>query len=410
MKKIITYSLIIFLIVLKSDFSLYSQWQLMSSGNGMDTVLSIGAIGNNLCAGTYSSGVKYSTNNGVTWIQSSLNGNQVRAITVNGSNLFAVALYGGAGILVSTNNGANWTTSNNQETFYSLGSHGNYIYAGTASTGNLWYSTNGGTNWALNSLSGNFDERISSFAFNGNNTYAGDGYAGAVAMSTNNGNNWTSIASGTAVLSLAYSGNNLIAGTYNYAIALTTNNGITWTGALINDNSWDYSLAVTGNSVFVGTANGVFVSNNNGNNWTQRNEGLGSGALKVYAVYISGNYVYAGTYGGGIYKRPLNEVIGIKQISEQVPVNYSLSQNYPNPFNPSTKIKFELPGVAFTELVIYDALGKQVETIVNENLRPGVYEAEWNAANYPSGVYFYKLTVNAGSGNFVQTKKMILSK
>lgn len=90
------------------------------------------------------------------------------------------------------------------------------------------------------------------------------------------------------------------------------------------------------------------------------------------------------------------------------PIQFSLHQNYPNPFNPSTKIRFEIPARVNNDvqLKIFDILGREVRSIVNENLKPGVYEAEFNAAELPSGVYFYKLT----AGDFSETKKMILMK
>ncbi|MBK6539067.1 MAG: T9SS type A sorting domain-containing protein [Ignavibacteria bacterium] len=84
-----------------------------------------------------------------------------------------------------------------------------------------------------------------------------------------------------------------------------------------------------------------------------------------------------------------------------MPNEFSLGQNYPNPFNPATKIKFELRNTSFTNLVIYDGLGREVETIVNEQLNAGSYEADWNASNFPSGVYFYKLT----TGDFSKTNE-----
>ncbi len=99
----------------------------------------------------------------------------------------------------------------------------------------------------------------------------------------------------------------------------------------------------------------------------------------------------------------------INQLSSEIPKTFSLSQNYPNPFNPETKIKFDIPAgssVAQTFLAVYDVLGKQVAVLVNQNLQPGTYEVNWNAADYPSGVYFYKITL----GTFRETKKMILLK
>ncbi len=112
-------------------------------------------------------------------------------------------------------------------------------------------------------------------------------------------------------------------------------------------------------------------------------------------------------------------VIGVEPISSEVPQQFKLYQNYPNPFNPSTKIKFDVPPSKgargmITQLVVYDILGKEVQTLINEGLKPGTYEVEWNGSDYPSGVYFYKLTIgdpSASSGHsFSETKKMVLIK
>ncbi len=89
-----------------------------------------------------------------------------------------------------------------------------------------------------------------------------------------------------------------------------------------------------------------------------------------------------------------------------VPLEFSLSQNYPNPFNPSTTIKFAVPKQAEVSLIIYDALGSEVETIVNQKMDPGYYSYQWNGAKFASGVYFYRLT----AGEFVSTKKLLILK
>jgi hypothetical protein len=106
-------------------------------------------------------------------------------------------------------------------------------------------------------------------------------------------------------------------------------------------------------------------------------------------------------------------LIGVQKISESVPQSYALYQNYPNPFNPTTKIKFQIPlnkggerGLSFVTLKIYDLLGREVATLVNQQLKPGTYEVEFNGTNYPSGVYFYRLTTN----NNTATKKFVLVK
>jgi hypothetical protein len=89
-----------------------------------------------------------------------------------------------------------------------------------------------------------------------------------------------------------------------------------------------------------------------------------------------------------------------------IPKVFSLSQNYPNPFNPMTTIEFAIPKEAKVTLKIYDALGSEIETIVNDKMEPGYYKYQWNASGNASGIYFYRLT----AGSFVSTKKLILLK
>jgi hypothetical protein len=97
--------------------------------------------------------------------------------------------------------------------------------------------------------------------------------------------------------------------------------------------------------------------------------------------------------------------LGISTISTIVS-EYSLKQNYPNPFNPVTKIEFSFPKSGNVEVKIYDALGKEISTLVTEKLSPGVYSVNWDGTDYPSGVYFYKLI----TGDYAETRKMVLIK
>lgn len=98
--------------------------------------------------------------------------------------------------------------------------------------------------------------------------------------------------------------------------------------------------------------------------------------------------------------------IGITNISTVVPKEHSLMQNYPNPFNPLTNIEFAIPAKGFASLKIYNILGKEVATLVNEDLRAGIYRVDFNAANLPSGVYFYRLQ----TASFTETRRMVLVK
>ena len=98
--------------------------------------------------------------------------------------------------------------------------------------------------------------------------------------------------------------------------------------------------------------------------------------------------------------------VGINPITGKIPTDFCLYSNYPNPFNPFTNIRFDIPKQGFVSLKIYDILGKEVTTLVNEKINTGRYEVDWDGSGYPSGVYIYKLH----AGDFVDVKKMILLK
>jgi len=97
---------------------------------------------------------------------------------------------------------------------------------------------------------------------------------------------------------------------------------------------------------------------------------------------------------------------GVQKIGSTVPKNYILVQNYPNPFNPSTTIEFSIPNKDNVKIVIYDALGKEVNTLVNQQLEPGSYKVNFEPGNLASGIYYYSLITN----EFSSTKKMVLVK
>jgi hypothetical protein len=93
-------------------------------------------------------------------------------------------------------------------------------------------------------------------------------------------------------------------------------------------------------------------------------------------------------------------------IDGAAPKTFALSQNYPNPFNPSTNFRFTVAKAQMVSMRIYDVLGREVETLVHEQMNPGTYTVQWNAMHVSSGVYFYRLQ----SGDFVQTMKLMLMK
>ncbi len=99
-------------------------------------------------------------------------------------------------------------------------------------------------------------------------------------------------------------------------------------------------------------------------------------------------------------------ITGIEPVSNTIPGTYALYQNYPNPFNPVTTIKFDIAKASNVKMVIYDILGREVKTLINEFQNPGSYEMKFDASNIASGTYFYRIE----AGDFVEIKKMVLIK
>ena len=110
--------------------------------------------------------------------------------------------------------------------------------------------------------------------------------------------------------------------------------------------------------------------------------------------------------GDPALKLPINIAAGVKDKMNIIPQQFSLEQNYPNPFNPSTTIKYSVPKQSFVIMKVYDALGREVSTLVNEEKMPGDYSIMFNAKSLSSGIYFYVMH----AGKFYQTKKLILLK
>ena len=240
---------------------------------------------------------------------------------------------------------------------------------------------------------------------------------------------------GGNVYSLVCSGENLFAATSG-GIFRSTNNGASWAHAGMSEGP---PLALNPNgsngSVLFAGGNSVSFSIDNGTTWTAVNmglpyypsvqcfafrdtnifagtefngiySGLPAYGIDVYSFLASATNLFAGT-NLGVYSRPLSEfTTAVKIDREKLPESFSLSQNYPNPFNPLTTISFDIPSRSFVSLKIFDILGREVSTIVSEELPAGSYSRQWNAANMASGVYFYRVH----AGTYLETKRLLLLK
>ncbi len=173
---------------------------------------------------------------------------------------------------------------------------------------------------------------------------------------------------------------------------------LTWqTATETNNHGWDVERR-------------VMINENNFSDWTKAGfvEGSGSTTESVSYTFSDKNIT------SGVFQYRLKQIdfdgtfsySDIAEVNVNGPTEFALFQNYPNPFNPSTVIRFEIPEATFVNLKIYNAVGEEVATLINEQMESGVYLWNFNAANLPSGIYIYRL--NAGDKLF--TKKMMLIK
>ena len=151
------------------------------------------------------------------------------------------------------------------------------------------------------------------------------------------------------------------------------------------------------------------LTTNAGINWT-RQTGWPNALMSVFFINKDTGWVCG--MNGLILKTITGGITSVNNIKSKLPDNFALFQNYPNPFNPVTKIKFDIKKsvvssqYSVVSLKVYDITGREINTLVNEQLQPGTYEVTFDGSNLPSGIYFYKLN----AGNYSETKKLILMK
>jgi hypothetical protein len=424
MKKIFS-----FLLIVHCAFAIDNcmcQWVQVSNGIGINKrISSLINNGNNIFAGTNNYGIYLSSNNGDLWtpVNNGLSNQNITALISKGNYIFAGT--NGSGVFYSTNNGNSWTAANNGISISSMNifcfhNDGTKLYAGT--TFGVYLSTNYGANWAQ---VGNDQGTIYSIETSGNFIFVAN-FPNGVYRTSNGGLNWIQQNAGLnnlLVQCLLINGNSLFLGTgYGGGIYrssnfldpyelhwLLTNNGIT--------NNHITAFTSSGNDIFSSSlygTKGVFLTTNNGDSWLIKNQGFGNNVSGVLSLLIANNYIFAGTDSHSVWKRNLSEIIGVKKNESSIPLECKIYQNYPNPFNPTTNIKYQIPilssphvlGGDLVLLKVYDILGKEVATLVNEKQSPGTYEVTFDGSQYPSGVYFYKLI----AGDFSETKKMVIIK
>jgi photosystem II stability/assembly factor-like uncharacterized protein len=375
-------------------------WTLANSGLTETDVLFAAASDSIIFAGTYQGNIFRSTNNGTTW-------NAVFNAVFTGSELWS---YTGYHIYLAVS--------------------GQNIYAGyTVDTamngptlGRVFLSTDGGLNWDTTKYTG---EGVSTLFILGAKlyltTYTRRGYIGQSFVSTNNGTTWDPVGSGLeghTIISMYSIDTNHFAST-DLGLYLSTDNDTNWKLVGMED-CYLSDFANDGNNLFAigncccdGTR--IYVSGDIGANWTPVSaDGFHDESYFPFALMVDGTFLYAGSgvalyedgyvSPGGVWRRPLTEIVITEIQNIKVPHQFLLSLNYPNPFSDFTTISFKISVSDYVRLKIYNVNGQEVAILVNEEMKPGSYNATWNAGGFPEGIYFYKLE----SGSFVESRKMVV--
>ncbi len=241
-----------------------------------------------------------------------------------------------------------------------------------------------------------------------------------VYKSVDGGNSWFKSSNGIIVpdiraIAIDYSNPKIVyAGIQRGSIYKSTNSGQDW---LLSNMGMDPEAAIrsividpiNSQTIYAGDwHSGVYCSIDAGKSWYHFNKGLRTRAVQKLAITKDGKYLYAGTQGEGVFRLKLEKITTPISIEDKnnFPSSYELYQNFPNPFNPTSRIKFSLPKSVFTKLSIYDILGREVKSLINQEIYAGYHEIEFNFIGLSSGIYFYRIQ----AGEFIQTKKMILLK
>ena len=399
---------------------LHAQW-VQTNGPGTGPVNSLVASGTNVIAGEYMGNVYRSTDNGTHWslANTGLPGTAefVYSLAVVGTDFIAGTYDSGA--YRSTDNGVSWTAASTglaggglYINCFAVG--GENLFAGTFN--GVYRSTNNGTSWmpANTGMTTAEAKTVNALAVINSNLFAGTQGAG-VLRSIDNGTSWTSVNTGLDsvpfgsgpnpfyVQALAVMGTNLFVGTTG-GVFVSTDSGAHWNGG--REGLDIYSLAVIGRNLFIGTDQGVYRTSDNGRSWVSENTGLANNGGTVGSLAVNDTLLFAGI-NDRVWKRSLSEITAsVRQTASDLPTEVRLEQNYPNPVNGSTTIGFSIPASGWVSLRVYDIDGREVATLVNENLSQGGYSVSWNSTEISNGSYRYVLE----SDGVVQTRSLIVMK
>ena len=325
-------------------------------------------------------------------------------------------LVGRVEFIKTTNGGINWFNIAIPNTmwisqFYFLNPDTGCEADNAASSPDTRFTTDGGYTWQQRTNGMTDYPTRCAFFLNYNTGYCGSGHS--LYKTTNAGISWQlNIAFSNAISSIFFLNENTgWAGQAGYFIEHTSNGGSNWISQSLPPLAQSDTYVILFFDSLKGYAgdgiNAIFKTNNGGLNWGYQIDTGGQknisfvDSLHGWTTPMYSGFVEHTTNGGGSIS-----YVGIINISNEIPEGYKLFQNFPNPFNPSTKIEIDVPQRSLINIAVYDVTGREVVTLINEELAAGKFSVTWDASNYPSGLYFCRLT----SDKFTETRKMILLK
>ena len=231
--------------------------------------------------------------------------------------------------------------------------------------------------------------------------------SGGVARTVDNGDTWGFVNNGLgslprSILSLAYNHKYLFCSPSG-GVYRSQEDTVNWVPSGLQSEDVEKLAVDPQGGVYASTDQDLYYSSDNGDTW-HLIDTTTPGALATLAV-TSDKYAFALMQTGAIM-RSTKTITGVEDAGSELPTRFALYQNYPNPFNPTTTINYQLPTNSFVMLRIYDVLGREVKTLVNERQTAGSHSVKFGATNLPSGVYFYRLS----AGSYTSTKKALLLK
>lgn len=358
-------------------------WEPSNKGLPVAAVNAIVAKGNLLLVGLYGKGVFTSIDSGKTWNESNsgLTNLNINVLAYYGDTIFAVSNR----VFRSTDDGIHWEPISDIYSglvLTSLAIIDSTFLLGTGGDG-IWLSFDSCKTWTKKYIPGWANTVISSIEVIDkkivigaqSHTFPSGPFHDATFVSEDGGNNWQQILNKEAT-SFFISGNEIFM-TISYIsgeLYRTNSNFTSWATFSENLTSLDYLTSIESHEDY---------------------------------IFVGGGTFPGVSYIPRVWRRLISEITSVNENEDlNIPSSFSLFQNYPNPFNPNTNISWSSPIIGWQTLKVYDVLGREIETLVDESRPAGNYEINFDGSKLTSGVYFYRFKV----GSFVATKKMILMK